>query len=243
MSKDSLLPEDAAMAQVSVVIPALNEAEFLSRVFESLRAQTKSPKEIIVVDGGSSDGTPSIATQSSAMVLYGGSPAVSRNVGAAAATGDWLLFLDADVKLPPTAIEDLCTAVDVRGLDAASCWCRPDLYSIPMRLVLWFACHYFQATSSLGFPHSVGACILVRRSLHCMINGFDETIQVGEDQDYVCRLAKVGRYSFLRKPVVEISVRRFLSEGILEVSLKWLAIEAHRVGLGEVRTGWPNYFK
>ncbi|MDO9219771.1 MAG: glycosyltransferase [Thiobacillus sp.] len=84
----------------SVVIPAYNSAATLARAIESVRAQTWPAHEIIVVDDGSSDATAEIARQFGGAVRLIQQPnsgvSVARNAGAAAASGDWLAFLDAD---------------------------------------------------------------------------------------------------------------------------------------------------
>jgi glycosyltransferase involved in cell wall biosynthesis len=84
----------------SVVIPAYNTAATLARAIDSVRAQTWPAHEIIVVDDGSSDATAEVAAGFGNAVRIIRQPnrgvAVARNAGAAAASGDWLAFLDAD---------------------------------------------------------------------------------------------------------------------------------------------------
>jgi GT2 family glycosyltransferase len=84
----------------SVVIPAFNSAATLARAIESVRAQSWPAHEIIVVDDGSTDATAGIARQFGDVVRLiqqnNSGVSVARNAGAAAATGDWLAFLDAD---------------------------------------------------------------------------------------------------------------------------------------------------
>lgn len=83
----------------SVVIPAYNAAATLARAIESVRSQTWPAHEIVVVDDGSSDATVEVAGRFSEVRLIRQSNSgvsVARNAGAAAATGDWLAFLDAD---------------------------------------------------------------------------------------------------------------------------------------------------
>ena len=88
--------------RISVIIPARNEATFIPRVINAALAQrpANTDLEVIVVDDGSTDGTPEAARAAGASVLElggaGGNPAAARNRGAAAATGDPLIFLDAD---------------------------------------------------------------------------------------------------------------------------------------------------
>ena len=93
----------------SVVIPAYNAAATLSRAIDSVRAQTWPAHEIIVVDDGSTDATAEAAARHGDAVRLVRQPnrgvAVARNAGAAAATGDWLAFLDADDWYAPDRIK------------------------------------------------------------------------------------------------------------------------------------------
>ena len=199
--------------------------------------------EVIVADAGSRDGTVGLARAAGARVVPGGHPGVGRNVGAAQATGDWLLFLDADVYLPADALATAFSEMEREGFNSASCWFVPDTDDSFLRLNHWFSSHYFRLTSRLGWPHSIGAFLLLPRSAHEEIGGFDLTIKVAEDQDYVRRLARIGRYGFLRRPSVVIAARRFENEGSLWMSVKWLGIEFHRLVLGEIRGEYFRYFK
>jgi len=106
-----------AVGQVSIVIPARNEAETLPMLLSSLATQGMSPHEIIVVDDQSEDATAAIAARHGVRVIpagdrpngWLGKPWAS-SVGAGAAKGDFLLFLDADVHLRPEALETLVRA-------------------------------------------------------------------------------------------------------------------------------------
>jgi hypothetical protein len=129
------------------------------------------------------------------------------------------------------------------GLDAASTAFVPDARGAGVRLQHRCSSEYFWATTKIGWPHSIGGFLLVRRELHLRIGGFDHTIRVAEDQDYVRRLDRAGRYAFTRRPVVEIAARRFDEEGLLRMSAKWLAIELHRLFLGEIRSDRFHYFE
>lgn len=232
-----------AQPKVSVVVPTLNEERCLPALLDSVAAQTLQVHEVIVADGGSLDGTVRLARDRGARVVPGGRPGAGRNAGAGAASGDWLLFLDADVRLPEDALETAVREMQREGLDSASCWFVPDSRGLYMRLNHWLSAQYFRVSSKVGWPHSIGAFLLLPRAAHEAIGGFDLSIKVAEDQDYVRRLAAVGRYGFLRRPTIEIAARRFESEGNLRMSLKWIGIELHRVLLGEIRGDYFHYFK
>jgi glycosyltransferase involved in cell wall biosynthesis len=93
----------------SVIIPAFNAADTLARAIESVRAQSWPVHEIIVVDDGSTDATADVARRFGEAVRLIRQPnsgvSVARNAGAAAATGDWLAFLDADDWYAPGRVE------------------------------------------------------------------------------------------------------------------------------------------
>jgi glycosyltransferase involved in cell wall biosynthesis len=228
---------------VSVVIPTLNEERYLPVLLASLAVQTLPVHEVIVADAGSSDRTVELAAAAGARIVPGGHPGVGRNAGAQAAAGEWLLFLDADVRLPADALEVAFAEMEREGLDSSSCWFVPDSDDAFLRLNHWLSSHYFRITSKLRWPHSIGAFLLLRKSDHDRIGGFDLTIRVAEDQDYVRRLSRIGRYGFLRRPTVIIAARRFENEGSLALSLKWVGIELHRLLIGEVRGDHFRYFK
>ena len=86
------------MHRVSVIIPAYNAEATLGRCLSSLHRQSRPPDEIIVVDDGSTDGTAKVAQRHGARIISQGNagPAAARNVGARAASGEVLLFTDAD---------------------------------------------------------------------------------------------------------------------------------------------------
>lgn len=103
--------------RVSVIIPARDEADNLSRLLPSLNQQTQPPHEIIVVDDQSEDGTASLAESHGARVISGkdlpegwyGKPWACHQ-GVEVSTGEWLLFFDADLQLEPDALERLILA-------------------------------------------------------------------------------------------------------------------------------------
>jgi glycosyltransferase involved in cell wall biosynthesis len=94
---------------VSVVVPTLNEASYLGRLLDSLEHQHVPAHEVIVVDGGSTDGTVAIARAHGARTLIfpGEREYPSRNHGAAAARGDILLFTGADAVFPASLIDNV----------------------------------------------------------------------------------------------------------------------------------------
>jgi glycosyltransferase involved in cell wall biosynthesis len=98
---------------ISVVIPAYDEAAHIGRLLESLSSQDPPPGEVIVADDGSRDGTAAIAERAGARVLrlpHRG-PAAAKNAGAEAASGELLVFLDADMVCAPGFLSRLVAPI------------------------------------------------------------------------------------------------------------------------------------
>jgi glycosyltransferase involved in cell wall biosynthesis len=102
------------MTSVSVIIPAYNSASTITRALQSVTAQTRAPKEIIVVDDASTDNTRELAANFASNSLIplrviaqsaNGGPSAARNTGWDAATSDYIAFLDADDQWHPRKIE------------------------------------------------------------------------------------------------------------------------------------------
>ena len=93
--------------RLSVIMPVYNGAVYLDQSLAALQASTRPPDEIIVVDNGSTDDSAAKARAYGACVLPANGqrgPAQARNRGAAAASGDVLVFVDADVVVQPAAL-------------------------------------------------------------------------------------------------------------------------------------------
>lgn len=118
---------DARDARISVIVPARNEEQLLPRCLDSVRAQQRPIHELIVVDDTSQDATARVATNRGAHVISAGTrPAGwtgkpwAAHVGANAATGDWLLFVDADAVLAPGCVEAALAEAEEHGVDLLS---------------------------------------------------------------------------------------------------------------------------
>ncbi len=133
--------------RVSVVIAARNEAADLGPTLDALLAQDYPGLEIVVVDGGSTDGTRAVAEARAPRVRRVDEPPlpagwVGKNwacwTGAQATTGDWLLFLDADVRLAPAAVRTILGWAEAEHADLASVGPRVVTVGFWERVVLPF---------------------------------------------------------------------------------------------------------
>lgn len=223
--------------RVSIVIPTKNEEGYLPLLLASLRGQTFQDFELIVADAHSTDKTREIALQAGARVVEGGMPGPGRNRGAAVATGDLIFFFDADVIFRhPCFLQDSILEFTARELDVATCG-----LTVQDGTLLDHALHeaYNKYTYAVQpvLPHAVGSCMLVKRSVHLALNGFDETVVFAEDHDYARRADKAGyEAGILRGHKIAISPRRYRKEGMVRTAAKIVWSEAAILVRGPFRS-------
>ena len=101
VAKDSQPGKRDSVSKLSVIVPTLNEERHVGALLSDVAAQTREPDEVLVVDAGSTDGTVRVVRCFPSVKLLAGTPPVAcgRNLGGRSATGDVLIFLDADVRL------------------------------------------------------------------------------------------------------------------------------------------------
>ncbi len=226
---------------LSIIIPTYNEEAYLPRLLASIRSQRFSEYEIVVADAKSSDRTREIAAKFGARVVDGGMPGPGRNRGAEAAKGDLLLFLDADVVLPDVEwLGGKITQFEERDLDAGTCLVKP----LGGKLIDLFSHNVFNAhmmATQFLMAHAPGFCIFARKALHERIGGFDETIKLAEDHDYVQRARRVGKFRVLHGSRIRVSVRRFERDGRFSIFSKYLLAELHLLTRGQIRNDRFEY--
>jgi len=226
--------------EFSVVIPALNEQSLLPSLLADLEVQEFKSFEVIVADAGSTDQTVELATSFGARVVAGGMPGTGRNNGARVATGAFLVFLDADVRISRTFLADLHHQLQSRFLDLATCVIVP-LSDSSVDRFLHSACMVAIRVGQYVDPHAPGFCIVISRRLFERVGGFDESLRLAEDHDLVRRASQFRPLRVLGAPQVQVSVRRLEKEGRIRLVTKYVGIELYRGLVGEIRTDAFDY--
>lgn len=226
--------------KLSIIIPTLNEARSLPALLSSIKDQDFTDYEIIVADNNSTDGTKRVAEESGCKIVPGGMPAVGRNNGAKIAKGKYLLFLDADVILSGNFINDAINEMEYKDIDVATCSIIP-ISEKMIDAILHEVANAYIFLTQYFYPHAPGFCILIKKKLHDKIGGFDESLKLAEDHDYVKRAEEEGKFRLLKKAKVFVSIRRLKSDGRLNVSTKYLLCELYRMMMGEIRTDAFRY--
>jgi len=214
------------MPFLSIIIIAKNEEKVLPALLKSIGRQTFKDFEVIVADAQSTDKTAEIAQQSGATVVAGGRPGPGRNRGAEAAKGSMLLFLDADGELPSEKfLEENLAEMKKRGACVATTYIKP-LSDKPIDRALIEVCNAYNTIMERIKPHAPGACIFVKKHVHEEIHGFDESLAMAEDHDYVQRAEKAGyRFRILRSQPIGVSVRRLEKDGRWGIAIKYIKSE------------------
>jgi len=211
---------------VSVIIPTLDEREHLATTLDALQDLRKSGHEVIVVDGGSADGTPDVASRSADRILD--SPrgrALQMNAGAREAGGDLLLFLHADTLIPAASLTAL-----VEGFPSSrSAWGRFDVRLSGRPRMLRVVENMMNIRSRLSGIATGDQAIFVRREIFEKVGGFPE-IPLMEDIAISRQLKRESR-PFIPHGHVVTSSRRWEENGIWStILLMWRLRLAYALG-------------
>ena len=163
---------------VSIIIPTKNSAETLLACITSIKSQTYSNIEYIVVDNYSSDATQDIAKNNGArLMIVGNERSSQRNTGARSAQGEFLVFIDSDMELPPGVIYE-CVQIMQQHASMQAIVIPEDSFGT----TLWAACKNFERSTYANSSWLHGARFF-RSSAFTSISGFQEDIIGAEDFD------------------------------------------------------------
>ena len=220
---------------ISVIIPTLNEEKSLPRTLACLSGSALT--EIIIVDGGSTDGTLSVAqefcahTANARVITSPQGRARQMNEGAKASHGDILMFLHADTQLPVQAGRIVESALAKRNAVGGRFNIRFDNPSAWSRVISSF----MNQRSRLTGIATGDQALFVRRQVFELLGGFAQ-IPLMEDIEFSSRLQQAGRTVALRDTVVT-SFRRWDTQGPLRTILLmwtlrflyWVGVSPHRL--------------
>ena len=206
---------------ISIIIPTLNEAAMLPRLLDGLRRQG-APCEIIVVDGGSDDGTIELAHEAGVKILRSDpGRGLQLSKGADAATGDVVLFLHADSEFPKGGLkrieETLSMSPTVIGGNFRLTFDGNDGFSH------WLNGFYARLRQRGVYYGDSG--VFARRTVYESIGGL-RRIALMEDYDFTRRLKAAGTTCCIDEPPLVTSARRFKGRHPLAIVFGWLVIHA-----------------
>jgi glycosyltransferase involved in cell wall biosynthesis len=234
------------MKPLSIVIITLNEEKRIARLLSDLSCQTYQDFEVIVVDSNSDDRTCNVAEkyrpalpELTVHTMETRGVSLGRNTGAQLAKHERLLFLDADVRLDKDFLENAMSKLEEEKLEVAG------IYMGSRKLAPAYKAGYgfFNAglfTTQFFFPTAVGACIFSTKRAHDEIGGFDESIVLCEDCNYVKKAAKTWRFRFLPLSF-QFDPRRLEQDGFCKMGFTYLKANVRRFFFGEMRNNEMEY--
>ncbi|CAN5795223.1 TIGR04283 family arsenosugar biosynthesis glycosyltransferase [soil metagenome] len=213
---------------ISVIIPTYNEEQNIGRLVDYLMA-TADPRllrEVIVVDGGSTDRTAALAEAAGARVLF--SPVKGRaaqmNFGAREASGRVLYFLHADTYPPENFCLDIRKAID-QQMYFGGYRLRFDSSHWFLRLNAWFT-RFDVSLFRFG-----DQSLFVEKGLFEEVGGFREELSLLEDQEIIFRLRRKARFKLVPRNVIT-SARKYREYGVFRTQFYFYLLYAlYRLGL------------
>ena len=210
----------------------MNEEKLLSTLLASLNnlyVKKKYDFEVIVSDGGSTDKTLEIASLNCDKLIkfeIGDERTISfgRKKGASFAVGEFLLFINADVRFDLMKLFDISEAKFVKsGYSAMTCKIKvfPESETFADKLYSAFINVYVQVINFLGIGMARGECQLIRKDVYNSVGGYNPALNAGEDFELSTRLRKKGKILFARDITVYESPRRYHQWGYLKIIYSW----------------------
>ena len=215
--------------QISVIVPVLNEEKSIAATLAALLLL--APYEIITVDGGSSDRTREIAVGFQVKTISSErGRARQMNRGAREASGDVLLFLHADTRLPPTALSDIAGAM----ADPLQVGGRFDIVLDGKHWMLPLVGRLISYRSRLSKVATGDQALFARREVFQRIGGFED-IPLMEDIAFCRALKRQGAVACLRSRVVT-SARRWEADGVWRTIFRmWMLKLLYLTGVSPAR--------
>lgn len=234
---------------ISVVIPTLNEEEYLPRLLTDLTKQVSKNFEVIVADASEDSRTKDAAFAIKPLYPFHfyTAPkrklASQRNFGASYATGTYLIFLDADTRIPP----DFTKNFEASTREEPGLVYRP--YTVPEEkkfvevntlFIIWNI--IVELSFLTASPFGDGGCMIFERNFFNTIGCYNERLFVGEDHEIMRRSVKWGvRPKLIPRVVAIFSLRRMQREGRLKLLYKYTLIGIHSFLKLDMKEGTVSY--
>lgn len=206
--------EKLKVPKISIIIPVLNEAKGIVKLLDYLLSLNSDlASEILLVDGGSTDGTLELLKSYDIHVLNSKKGrARQMNLGAKKAQGEILYFLHADT-FPPEIFQELISKAVDSGAETGCFRMRFDSKNLFLRFFGWLS--RINHTLCRGGDQS----LFIKKSLFDKHNGFNERYLIYEDSEFISRLYKESNFVVLPEYVVT-SARKYRQKG-------WLRVQFH----------------
>ncbi|MBU1071205.1 glycosyltransferase [Patescibacteria group bacterium] len=207
----------------SIIIPSLNEEFALPLLFKDLSSQTFKNFEVILVDSYSEDKTTKKASKFlnklNLQITFSNQRNVSiqRNLGVKTAKGKYLIFCDADNRLPSYFLEGIKYNLNRKPTQIFTCWCQADSQKKADKAIATLINITIEAANKLNYPGALGAMIGCTPKAFKKIGQFNPNITFAEDAEFIRRASKKNiDFKIFKDPHFTVSFRRFRQQGRLK---------------------------
>lgn len=226
----------------SVIIPTLNEENYLASILKDLSKQKEQNFEVIIVDAHSHDRTKEIALNSPIKNLQffeeeKQNVSFQRNFGAKKAKGPYLFFLDADSRINMFFTSKLKNFIQKNSGLIFLPSLNPIKNQNSKQLQFFFRIvnFFFEMSQNLEKPFSSGGSMIWEKNFFNLIGGFEELLYIAEDHSLIQRARKWGvKAKFMKNIQVGFSLRRMKKDGQLKFFYKNLIATAHIMLKGNI---------
>jgi lipid-A-disaccharide synthase-like uncharacterized protein len=215
---------DYPWPKMSVVVPVRNEEKLLPETLDNLACAVRGypgpAPQIVVALNGCGDGSRIVAERYPVTIAESDRSGMSfgKNLGAAAAIGGMLVFVDADTRLPPDGLRLLAEAAAGQERYIGTVAGKADRGGGVVRACFWIA----NRATRRKRAHAPGGVMLMDRGTYDAVGGFDESLPQGTSTDCIWRgLAAGAEYVFVDSFAAATSIRRFEKRGIIRQMLDW----------------------
>jgi len=215
---------------VSVIIPCYNEEQYVGKLLEDVTKQIEPPEAVFVVDCHSKDKTIEVAKGFSKrlpltilMAPYR-SAASARNTGADAAKSDYLLFLDADMRIRPDFVGRLEKKAVSKRVDVVTPRLKTEGQHPVDTLFVWnlnLWVYFYRLLLRRPFTGTAGGAMLISNKAHHTMGGYNPKLREFDDNDYIRRMWKHNiSGAFVWRAAATTSNRRLVEQGRLATFLQ-----------------------
>jgi len=216
----------------TIVIPTLNEEKYLPYLLKDLEEQTFKNFTTIVVDANSADRTQEVARKYGACLVKSGERNVcfQRNLGAEHSKSPWIVFMDADNRIPPNYLQEIKNYIDRKEPDILSTWMKADSNKQKDKLIATILNLFMDASQNTQDPYIMEALVVIRRDVFEKIGGFDSNVTWSEGHELLKKAIEKGfRYSFVKKPKYVYSFRRIRKMGAFKMLVNLSQIQLIKI--------------
>lgn len=233
----------------SVIIPILNEGNFIPSLLDDLSKQTFRTFETIVVDTHSDDDSlakvkkyikrlPKLTILESAKR----NSRIQRNLGALKAHGEYLVLFEADVRIDRTFLSQVYGQIQKTHAHCYTTWLDTNGSRLLDQILARVGNLAITGAKYIGKPFAGGFNTIVKRRVYVLLKGYREDLAISDDHDFATRLYNAGyTFKILRSPKIIYSFRRFYVEGYIHLLWVYMLASLYFLFKGPLTTSKYTY--